>query len=78
MKKGALEHFAQFIGKHLWFAKYSVTPFLQNTSAAATLLKRSTANSVRKTSDKYSLSRNTKLRSNVQVYHFFLGSINFR
>ena len=76
MKKGALEHFAQFIGKHLWFAKCSVTPFLQNTSA--TLLKRSTANSVWKTSDKYSLSRNTKLRSNVQVYHFFLGSINFR
>ena len=32
----------------------------------ATLLK-----SVWKTSDEYSLSRNTKLRSTVQVYHFF-------
>ena len=37
-----------------------------------------TANSVSKTSDEYSLSRNTILRSTVQVYHFFLGSINFQ
>ena len=37
----------------------------------ATLLKWGTANSVWKTSDEYSLSRNTKLRSTVQVYHFF-------
>ena len=28
--------------------------------------------------DEYSLSRNTNLRSMVQVYHFFLGSINFQ
>ena len=44
----------------------------------ATLLKWGTANSVWKTSDEYSLSRNTNLRSTVQIYHFFLGSINFQ
>ena len=37
----------------------------------ATLLKWGTANSVWKTSDEYSLSRNTNLRNTVQVYHFF-------
>ena len=37
----------------------------------ATLLKWDTANSVWKTSDEYSLSRNTNLRSTVQVHHFF-------
>ena len=37
----------------------------------ATLLKWGTANNVRKTSDEYSLSRNTNLRSKVQVCHFF-------
>ena len=37
----------------------------------ATLRKWGTANNVWKTSDKYSLSRNTNLRSNVQVFHFF-------
>ena len=37
----------------------------------ATLLKWGTANNVWKTSDEYSLSRNTNLRSTVQVYHFF-------
>ena len=42
----------------------------------ATLLKWSTANSVWKTSDEYSLSRNCNARSIVQVHHFFLGSIN--
>ena len=78
MKKCVLENFAKFTGKHLRFAKFSGTPFLQNTSAAATLLKWGTANSVWKTSDEYSLSRNTNLRSTVQVYHFFLGSINFQ
>ena len=43
-----------------------------------TLLKWGTANSVWKTSDEYSLSKNTNLRSTVQVYHFFLGSITFQ
>ena len=33
-------------------------------------------NNVWKTSDEYSLSTNSNLRSIVQVYHFFLGSIN--
>ena len=36
-----------------------------------TLLKWDTANSVWKTSDEYSLSKNTNFRSTVQVYHFF-------
>ena len=44
----------------------------------ATLLKWSTANNTWKNSDEYSLPRNTNLRSTVQVYHFFLGSINFQ
>ena len=76
MKKGVLENFAKFIGKHLSFAKFSRTPFIQNTSVTAILLRWGTASSVWKTSDEYPLSRNTKLRSTVQVYHFFLGSIN--
>ena len=76
-KKGVLENFAKFTRKHLWFAKFSGTPFLQNTSATTTLLKLGTANSVWKTSDEYSLSRNTSLRSTVQVSHFFLGNVNF-
>ena len=37
----------------------------------ATLLKWGTANSVWKTSDEYSLSRNTNLRSSFHVYHSF-------
>ena len=43
-----------------------------------TLLKWGTANNVWKNSDEYSLPRNTNLRSIIQVYHFFLGSINFQ
>ena len=39
MKNGFLENFAKFTGKHLRFAKFSRTPFLQNTSATATLLR---------------------------------------
>ena len=31
MKKGVLESFRKFTGKHLWFAKFSKTLFLQNT-----------------------------------------------
>ena len=44
----------------------------------ATSLRWGTANSVWKTSDEYPLSRNTNLRSTVQVYHFFLGSKKFQ
>ena len=44
----------------------------------ATLLKLGATNNVWKNSDEYSLPRNTYLRSTVQVYHFFLGSINFQ
>ena len=32
MKKVVLENFAKFTGKHLWFAKFSRAPLLQNTS----------------------------------------------
>ena len=32
VKKGVLENFAKLTGKHLWFAKFSGTPFLQNSS----------------------------------------------
>ena len=35
MKKGVL---GNFTGKHLWFAKFSKTPFLQNTSGRLPLL----------------------------------------
>ena len=82
MKKGGLESFAKFTGKHLWFAKYSKTPFLQNTPGRLllafswALLKLGTTNNVWKNSDEYSLSRNTNLRSTLQVYHFFFGSIS--
>ena len=48
--------------------------FLQNTSATANLLKPGTANSVWKTLDEYSSSRNTHFKSTVQVYHFLLRS----
>ena len=44
----------------------------------ATLLKWGTVNSVWKTSDECFLSRNTNLRSTVQLYYFFLDSINFQ
>ena len=77
MKKGVLENFAKFTGKHLWFAKSLKTPFYGTPLDDCfwlfhvTLLKWGTANSVWKTSDEYSLSRNTNLRSTIQVYHFF-------
>ena len=63
--------------KHLWFAKFSRTNFLENTSARLLLafLYNFSKISVWKTSDEYFLSRS--LRRTVQVHHFFLGSINF-
>ena len=78
MKKDVLEFLAKFTGKHLWFAKFSKTPFLQNNNCfwlfRVTLLTWGTANSVWKTSDEYSLYRNTNLRSTVQVYHFIFSA----
>ena len=78
MKKGVLENLRKFTGKqHLWFAKFSKTPFYRPPLDdcfwlfRATLLKLDTVNSVWKTSYEYSLSRNTNLRSTVQVRHFF-------
>ena len=59
------------------FAKFSKVTFHRTTLDdcfwlfRVTLLKWDTVNSVWKTSDEYSLSRNTNLRSTVQVYHFF-------
>ena len=44
----------------------------------ATLLKWGTADNVWKNSGEYSLPRSTNLRITVQVYHFFLVSINFQ
>ena len=38
MKKGVLENFAKFTEKHLWFAEFLRTPFLQNTSGWLLLL----------------------------------------
>ena len=77
-KKVFLKILPEFTGKHLWFAKFWRTPFLHNTFATATSLRWGTAYSVWKNSDEYSLSRNTNLRRTVQVYHFFLSSINFQ
>ena len=77
MEKSVLENFAKFTGKHLWFAKFSKALFLQNISGQLLLafpcnfIKWGTANNVWKTSDEDSLSRNTNLRSTVQVHHFF-------
>ena len=66
MKKGVLENFAKFSGKHLWYGKFLGTPFLQNTSATATLLEWGNANSISKTSDEYCLSRITNLRRTLE------------
>ena len=80
---GVLENFAKFTGKHLWFVIFSKTPFLQNTPGR--LLLAFSCNVTKmwycqqwKNSDEYSLPSKTNLRSTVQVYHFFLGSINFK
>ena len=67
MEKGVLENFPKFTGKHLYRTPLDDCFWL----FCATLLKWGTVNSVCKTSDEYSLSRNTNLRSTSQVYHFF-------
>ena len=84
-KKSVLENFRKFTGKHLWFAKFSKTPFLQNTSGRLLLAFSCNVTNngilptgVWKTSDEYSLSRNTNLRNTVQVYYFFCSRINFQ
>ena len=38
MKKGVFGNFAKFTGKHLWFAKFLRTSFLQSTSGRLILL----------------------------------------
>ena len=64
-------------------SKIFFTEQLPTTASAfifftATLLKLGIVNSVWKTSHEYCFSRNTKLRSTIQVYHFFLDRINFQ
>ena len=78
IKKGVLENFAKFTGKHLWFEKFSRTTFFYRAVLDdcfwlfhATFPKWGTANSVWTTLDEYSVSRNTDLRNTVQIYHFF-------
>ena len=84
-KKGVLENFSKFTGKHLWFEKFSRTTFFYRAALDdcfwlfhATFPKWGTANSVWTALDEYSVSRNTDLRNTVQIYHFFLGSLNFQ
>ena len=61
-----------------WHPDYFSAAKAQFWLFPATLLKWDTANSVWETSDEYSLYRNNNLRSTVQVYYLFLGSINFQ
>ena len=83
MKRDVLENFAKFTGKYFWFAKFQKHLFSRTPLDdcfllfRATLRKWGTANNVWKTSDKYSLSRNTNLRSNVQVCHFLFRQVIF-
>ena len=76
-EKDVLENFAKFTGKHFWFWKFQKHFFYRTPLDncfwlfRTTLLRWGAANSFWKTSDEYSLSRNTNLRSTVQVYHFF-------
>ena len=70
LKKCVLGNSAKFTGKHrttIYRTPLDDCFWLFR----ATLLKWDTANSVWKTSDEYSLSRNPNLRSTVQLYHFF-------
>ena len=59
MKKGVLENFRKFTGKHLWFAKFQKHLFYRTPLDdcswlfRAKLLKWGTANSVWKTLDEY-------------------------
>ena len=83
MKNGVLENLAKFTNicglqncqEHLFYR----TPLNDCFWLfCVTLLKWGNASSVWKTSDEYSLSRNTNLRNTVQVYYCFFGSINFQ
>ena len=74
---GVLENFWKFTGKHFGLRNFQKRLFYRTPLNdcfwlfRAMLLKLDTAKSAWKTSDEYSLSRNTNLRSTVQVYHFF-------
>ena len=52
MKKGVHENFAKFTGKHLWFAKFSKTPFrtkqLRTTASAFSFSEAATRGVLRK------------------------------
>ena len=81
MKKGVLENLAKFSRKRLGLPNFQKHLFYRTPLddyfwlVRATLLRWGTANNVLKNSDEYSLPRNANLRSTVQVYHFFLGSV---
>ena len=66
------------VSKNTFFTEQLRTTVSVFSFFPATLLKWDTAKSVRKTLRWTPLSRNTNLRSNVQIYHFFLYSINFQ
>ena len=70
MNKGVLGNFVKFTG-NLWFAKFSETPFLQNTSGGLLLAFSCNVTKMRYSVCETSLFRNTNLRSTVQVRHFF-------
>ena len=76
MKKDVLENFAKFTGKHLWFVKFSKTPFLQNTPGrlilafSCNVIKMGYCQQCLEKPDEYSLSRNTNLRSTVSSINF--------
>ena len=66
------------VSKNTFFAEQLRTTASILSFFPATLRKWGAAGSVWKTTDEYALSRNIKVRSTVQVYHFFLYSINFQ
>ena len=65
------------ISKNLFFTEHFWMTASAFSSFAATLLKWGTANMFGKP-QMNTPSRNTNLRRTVQVYHFFLSSINFQ
>ena len=75
MKKGVLENVPKFTGKPFGLQNFQKYIFYRAPQDDCLW---STANNVWKNSDEYSLPRNNNLRNIVQVYHFFLGNINFQ
>ena len=85
MKKFVLENLAKIHRKTPLVCEIFKKTFFYRTPLddcfwifRAKLLKWGTANNVWNISNKYLLPRNTYLGSTVQVYHFFLGRVNFQ